>query len=635
MEFFSIKNKKKDGGQVIIIAALFSVLISLAIVSAISSPVVGQLKTTRDLSDSKKSFFNSESGLENISYKIKNAMNISSLETLSLNGGESTIVINDINLDTKELISVGDVNNKIRKNKSIAKTTSGVSFHYGLFTGQGGLNIGNNSVVNGSIYSNGSIVGSGNVRINGDVYVATRPATTTNAEWITYNDDFIFGKYYGGQQRVDVVQGFKITSVPAYLSKMAFYVKKVGLPANLNVLVVKDKNGSPDSRNIIASGVVSSSLISTEYSFIEVGFDVNPELVENTQYWVVIDMTRDDDNYYVLGFDNEEGYTDGIGKYSNDWERSTLTNINGDINFKLWVSDAENDGVLSDVIVADEFGGGGFSAHAHNIINSDISGDAYAQSIDGGTVDGDVYADNISNCTVGGNANYNVLYNCLVGGEEITPTIPPSDLPYLVAPVSEGNIEAWKAYAILGGTLSSGDLIPEDGDSIGPGIVEGDLIIGSGKEIFVDGNVYVKGNVQINGGASVSLGIFYGTEGSGAIIADGWVDLYNNVILNSPRSGTGHLMILTTARCDQHYGFLTCNSDNAALSINNNVDADILTAPYGAIKLNNNISASSLVGNTLWLDNNIILNYEQGLTNINFSSGPGGSWEVESWRETE
>ncbi|OGD68451.1 hypothetical protein A2996_01525 [Candidatus Campbellbacteria bacterium RIFCSPLOWO2_01_FULL_34_15] len=629
-----ILKRKKNEGQVVILVALFAIFVSSSLIMIISSPVVSQLKTNRILFEAKKSYYLSESGNEDIVYRTKNGENIVGQKNILLNDGSAGTIVTDLENGVKEVVTTANVNNKIRKIKSRIQVTSGVSFNYGLFTGQGGIEMENNTRINGSVYSNGSIEGAGNVMIAGDVYVAPRSATTTNLKWIVQNNDFAFGRYVDSQQRVDAVQSFATSTSELQVSKISLYVKKIGSPANLNIKIVKDKSGSPDKNNILATGEILSSFISENYAYVDVGFNSNPKLISNQLYWIVADMARDDANYYVWGIDTSAGYSLGSAKYSSDWTKSSFVNVAGDLDFKVWTTDEEGLGTLDTVIVGDGVGGV-FNAYAHNIIDSQISGDAFTYSLSGGTVDGNIIANSISNCTINGDADYNIKTNCNVGGSSHSPTTPPVDPPYLPTPISEANIEAWKNEAISFGTITAGDLTADDGDTIGPGVIGGDLIIESNTTVSLGGTLYVLGNIIINGDANIELGAGYGANGSGLILSDGWIDLYNNVDLNYPRSGSGHLMLMSLARCDKYYGFTTCNSDVSAINVSNNVHADILVAPYGIIEMTNNVSITALVGDQLNLKNNIILNYEQGLTNMNFSSGPSGSWGIESWREIE
>src|SRR3989344_7323371 len=266
--FDNIKNAKKNKGQVVILTAMFSLVISVLIISVMSSPVVSQMKMNKNLFKAKESFYISESGNEDIVYRIKNGQSILGQEDLVFSNGIAQTTVTDLGNGIKEILTVGDVNNRIRKIKTKIQTTSGVSFNYGLFTGQGGIEMENNTRINGSVYSNGSIEGAGNVMIAGDVYVAPRSATTANLKWIVQNNDFAFGRYVDSQQRVDAVQSFATSTSELQVSKISLYVKKIGSPANLNIKIVKDKSGSPDKNNILATGEILSSFISQNYVYV-------------------------------------------------------------------------------------------------------------------------------------------------------------------------------------------------------------------------------------------------------------------------------------------------------------------------------------------------------------------------------
>lgn len=625
----NINLKNKKNGFIIITTALFFLLISVVVVSFSSSSVISLIKTNRDLSKSMSSFFTAESGIEDVTYRIKKGMNVSSQEELVLNESSATVVITDVGDGVKELVSIGDRDNRIRKIKNTINTSSGVSFNYGLFVGQGGIFFDNNTRINGSIYSNGNVIGGANSVVAGDIYVATQIASTTDVECVSYNDDFEFGLEIFGQNRTDVAQSFVLGSDNSYLAKAGLYLKKVGSPSNISVSITEDKNGSPDKNNIVTTGTISSGSVGLNYSFVDFSFNDNVEIEDNKVYWIVLDLVRDDDNYYIWGLDNTDSCVNRSAKFSSNWLTSSFVNINGDLNFKIWVGDSNTAGLLDGVIVDDGVGGI-FSVHAHTIKNSNVSGNVFANSFLDGSVSGNIIADIISDCVVSGDASYNFSTNCNVGGNEISPTVVPSDPPFLVMPISEANIDTWKNSAIEGGVISSGDFEPTNNQVIGPGVIEGDLTVNYATSISLNGNVYVKGNVTVEGNAEINL-----VSDSNVLLSDGWVSLGLNASVNDPRIENNHLMILSLARCDEIWGFITCTNDGASISASNNVVVDILAAPYGIIQMDNNIDVVSLIGSKLVLKNNIILDYEQGLTNLNFSSGPSGTWVIDSWREVE
>jgi hypothetical protein len=90
-------------------------------------------------------------------------------------------------------------------------------------------------------------------------------------------------------------------------------------------------------------------------------------------------------------------------------------------------------------------------------------------------------------------------------------------------------------------------------------------------------------------------------------------------------------MIVTTSDCPIS---ASCGG-RYAMDISNNVESILVNAQKGTIRMSNNASAKGVTAHTLYLDNNAVVTYESGLANVNFSSGPGGSWDIISWKEIE
>ncbi len=77
----------------------------------------------------------------------------------------------------------------------------------------------------------------------------------------------------------------------------------------------------------------------------------------------------------------------------------------------------------------------------------------------------------------------------------------------------------------------------------------------------------------------------------------------------------------------------TNNSQTAAIDVSNNAASLILAATQGFIHINNNGSANTLAGYGLSLANNATVTYTTGLANVQFSAGPGASFQVHGWKE--
>jgi len=253
--------------------------------------------------------------------------------------------------------------------------------------------------------------------------------------------------------------------------------------------------------------------------------------------------------------------------------------------------------------------------------------------------------------TVGGNATvrscYNseikgTLYYVLGGVYNTCYRVPPplKAVPYekdgiikdkidsVPLPISDTQINSWKTEAATGG-VAPNDITISGTESLGPiqigtPTAPKDLIISNKAILNMTGNVYVTGTITTGDalGTTIKLDNLYGSS-SGIIMADGAVTINNNVdLLGSGQAGSYLLMLSTKSGAD-------------AISVGNNAMGAIFYTSAGGITLNNNMKAREITGYQVTIGNNAEIQYESGLENSTFSSGPGGSWKVSSWKEIE
>ncbi len=146
------------GGQALLLLTLFLFAGSLLIVSIAFSLVGSQVKTMSELNLSLRSYQMAEAGLEDVVYRIKTGKFYSSTETLEDAGYSATVTTTDTT-EGKDVLSVGNADQRIRKIAVTLIEGDGASFGFGVQTDVGGLYMENSSEVVGSVYSNGPIVG--------------------------------------------------------------------------------------------------------------------------------------------------------------------------------------------------------------------------------------------------------------------------------------------------------------------------------------------------------------------------------------------------------------------------------------------------------------------------------------------
>jgi hypothetical protein len=237
------------------------------------------------------------------------------------------------------------------------------------------------------------------------------------------------------------------------------------------------------------------------------------------------------------------------------------------------------------------------------------TGDAWAHSITGSTVTGTVYCQS-------GSGN-NKACNTSQG-----------DPAVLDMPVSDQSILDWETDAAAGGTLSGNQTISTP-TTLGPKKISGNLTINS--TLTIANTLWVTGNLTVNG--TVKLASSFGAT-SGIVIVDGLISTANNVIFQDSGTLGSYIMLLTTSDCDESNAAAPCSGHNSA-EVRNNSDIIIINAQNGTVSFANNATVKEVAGKTIRLQNNVGITYGSGLINVGFTSGPAGSWQISSWKETQ
>lgn len=238
------------------------------------------------------------------------------------------------------------------------------------------------------------------------------------------------------------------------------------------------------------------------------------------------------------------------------------------------------------------------------------TGDAHAHSVTSSSVTGTIYCTN-------GSGN-----NKACNTSQADP--PTEDLP-----VTFADIDQWESDATNGAIPINGNLTISAPTPLGPVKIIGNLTIND--TLTIGGTIYVTGNIIING--TVKLDSSYGAT-SGIIIADGYITIDNGVIFQDSGILGSYILLLSNSTCTTSSSGSPCNG-NPAITVNNNSSVSIVNAQKGTVYFSNNSSVKEAVGDTIELKNNVGINYGSGLINVDFTSGPSGSWVIDSWSEIE
>lgn len=519
-----------------------------------------------------------EAGLQKAVYELNKNPSYAGEQNVSFGGGIMSISITNIDGYNKYVESVGSIidsrsNIEKRVGAKVKTNTDMVSFYYGVQAGQGGLEMSNNSTVNGTVYSNGSVIGTTNSRVTGDLWVAGAGALNVQAQNIAQTQGFNIGAISIGQK---IAQEFYASSTEIF-AKVSFYIKKTGSPPNATVTLRNYHHSGWPIGNIIAQGTLQANQVGTNYAWVDITFNNNPLLINGTNYWVTIEMPSvSSTKYYTIGLsDNQYTEGDAMFYYPPDWE-----NIEGDFTFKVYSG----------------------SNSQTKIDNVDVGGDAHATLIKDSAITGGAYYQSIQNSTAG----------------SYYPGSP--DPPLQNFPISDGQIQDWISDAVSGGVIS-GNYSPTTSISLGPKKINGDFTMVNGTTLTITGTIYVTGNINFSNNVIVRLDSSYGNN-SGIIIAEGKITLSNGVTIQKIND-TGYVMFVSKY----------ARADDEAMNFGNNVTGGIHYAPYGSANISNNTNITEINADKIKLANNASITYETGLVNTNFSSGSGASWQLEkgSW----
>src|SRR3989344_2339223 len=250
------KNIKTNGGAAMLIAIIFFLFISLAIIAGLVSTTIREFKIVADTVRSKQSFILSESGIEDAYYRLKNAKPIDSPTSLTLNDNTATTVITDSGYNEKTITSLGDVSLRQRKSELILGTGDGFSFNYGM-------QIGNAATINGSVYVNGDIMGNNSPNITGSAIAADRTTEVINQinDTGTPTDTIQFGTTTSTQ---DAAQSFTVTTSDV-ATQVAVYIKKSGTPGKIHVRITTNASGKP-AISSLTTGTILATNVTTSYA---------------------------------------------------------------------------------------------------------------------------------------------------------------------------------------------------------------------------------------------------------------------------------------------------------------------------------------------------------------------------------
>jgi hypothetical protein len=253
--------------------------------------------------------------------------------------------------------------------------------------------------------------------------------------------------------------------------------------------------------------------------------------------------------------------------------------------------------------------------------NAVIEGDAFAVGeLAGGRVLANAFTKTAKNCIIQGNIAYETsISGCTVSGTTSVATAP------VMVPLTTIDTPFWRNQAASGGVIF-GDHLALHNTSLGPKLITGSLIVENNASVTITGPLYVEGNIILNQNSSLTLHEGFGSSGT-VVIAEQQIEFQNNTAMNNTSEG-GTILFISTSNT------LT-TKENPAIALRNNGASIVLLAPSGMLRVVNNANLAAASAQSIHLDNNVVITYSTGLADSNFSTGPGATFELESWEHVK
>jgi len=648
-------------GQAVLTMVLFLLFASAALLLSFSSIALRESRASRIDLRAKQSFFLAEAGVEDVFYRAQNGMDYGpDSESISIEGAQADIDIN-VTGSVIEITSEGNVSSAVRRVKTVITTGAGASFRYAIQVGYIGLKMQEQASIIGSVFSNGNIKGGNNTEITGDAWAAKGVGDV--ADQVQTSQDSAL-PLRDITDRRDGAQSF-IPAKTADAREVKLLVAKVGNPgdATVRILPNNDKGNSdptddePENAGSMANGQLRADDVPADPCtapdcWVSVAMNANDPLIKEEKYWIIID--NDGDNatkYYTLKASGDSSYScsaDGADqactfRYIRQWNAASpewsTPGIDpaspSDAAFQIFLGTVDTSLDMNNS-TGDELNIGG-EAHAHTIMDAVIGRAAYC-----------IDFDNIRNPL----GQQIACDDCSAPGANPDDCNPPPE----PLPITDEQIEEWKDAAAKCesvGSCVNGDFeldADETGELSTPIRIAGDLTLENRSLLTLvddaaiageEAIVHVAGNVVLRDNCTVKMDEDFGppdAEGKvmdGVFVVDGTVDVRNKCDLygvidpDDPLGGPyqdSNLLVLSTNHSI---------ANPPAMKIGNLATGAVFYTSEGTLDIQEQAELKAAAGQKMIVGDHSTLTYDEGLTDLRFTSGPTGGWEIRSWNEVE
>ncbi len=185
MKMFNSKFKKektgmgrysnRESGQVVLIAVILTLAVSVLILFGLSLPVADQIRSAGDYLSSKQTLVNSESLNGEVLYRLNNNKTIPSVLNMSIVGDASYSIIAQWDANDKQVTSNSDYRGFTRKIQAMFTANRTIIFDFGVWLSNGGVRMENSSRIDGNVFTMGTVLQLNSSSIGGILSTSTTP----------------------------------------------------------------------------------------------------------------------------------------------------------------------------------------------------------------------------------------------------------------------------------------------------------------------------------------------------------------------------------------------------------------------------------------------------------------------------
>ncbi|MEK7581527.1 MAG: hypothetical protein AAB512_04545 [Patescibacteria group bacterium] len=237
------------------------------------------------------------------------------------------------------------------------------------------------------------------------------------------------------------------------------------------------------------------------------------------------------------------------------------------------------------------------------------------------TITGTVYSNKTGAGSISGTGSSRIVGNAYAVGTITTPDPTVTGTKHQNQTASQMptlDYQYWQDAATAGGiTNCTGTCSISSGSpNLGPQKYIGNLTLSNTATAIMNGPIYVTGDVTIQNSASLKLNNSFGSSGSVLIVGGKIVTANSGGFTPTSSSPKGYILVATTSTASD------------AVKIQNSGVNAIFYALDGGSELSNSAQVTALVSKSMLIKNSASLTYDSGLASAQFTTGPGGSWQI-------